>query len=435
MTTFDRFDPFERRISEAIDEVAAARLPVYLDDVLRQTARTPQRPRWTFPERWLPMDTMLVRPRFARRVPVRQLVILALAGLMALASFAYIVGSQRPSPAPFGPAGNGQLIYGFDGDVYARDSLYGDPRLILAGQGDQYGVIVSPDGRLIAYDNFDDADAAGNPREWVANVDGTNPRRILDRPYTFEAFEWAPDSRSIAIVTRPGRDPELWIAPADGSGARQLEFEGFVVWGATWDPARAGVLLVRGADRVRRLTDLYYVTVDGTVLEKLGLAPQNLNGPQWELSGMAFSPDGSRIAYNSIEAVEPPVNRFRAHVMDRDGSNDQAIEAPIASGFSQAWPSFSPDGDWILLSSWETRPDGSVDHRLAIAPADLSAPARLIGPVLDDENQIKSWSPDGTRILLCACESREIYAVDPITGDFEKLPWSADAPSWQRVAR
>lgn len=56
MTTFDRFDPFERRISEAIDEVAAARLPVYLDDILRQTARTAQRPRWTFPERWISMN-------------------------------------------------------------------------------------------------------------------------------------------------------------------------------------------------------------------------------------------------------------------------------------------------------------------------------------------------------------------------------------------
>jgi hypothetical protein len=61
MTAFDRFDPFERRITEAIDEIAAARRPDYLDDIFRQTARTAQRPRWTFLERWLPMDTAIAR--------------------------------------------------------------------------------------------------------------------------------------------------------------------------------------------------------------------------------------------------------------------------------------------------------------------------------------------------------------------------------------
>ena len=43
MTAVDRFDPFERRITEAIDEIALARRPDYLDDILRLTARSPQR--------------------------------------------------------------------------------------------------------------------------------------------------------------------------------------------------------------------------------------------------------------------------------------------------------------------------------------------------------------------------------------------------------
>ena len=111
------------------------------------------------------------------------------------------------------------------------------------------------------------------------------------------------------------------------------------------------------------------------------------------------------------------------------------ITAPFESGYSQAWPSFSPDGKWVLLSSWETKANGSVQHQLAIAPTDGSAPARRIGPVVDDENQVKSWAPDGSRILLCTCESKELYTVDPITGTFEKLPWQVDAPGWQRLAR
>jgi len=52
MTVFEPFDPFERRITEAIDEIAAARPPAYLDHVLRLTARTSQRRRpalWRLP--------------------------------------------------------------------------------------------------------------------------------------------------------------------------------------------------------------------------------------------------------------------------------------------------------------------------------------------------------------------------------------------------
>jgi hypothetical protein len=98
MTTFDRFDPFERRISEAVDEIADARPLDYLDDIFRQTARTSQRPRWTFPERWFNVDTTLSRPTVFGRLPLRQLVVLALLLALAAAALTFYVGSARPAP-------------------------------------------------------------------------------------------------------------------------------------------------------------------------------------------------------------------------------------------------------------------------------------------------------------------------------------------------
>lgn len=438
MTTFDRFDPFERRIGEALDGLAPLRRPDYLDDLLRQTARTRQRPRWTFLERWLPVDTTLPRPMlFGRTVPMRALLALVvLASLLATA--AVYIGSQQRLPPPYGLADNGRLVFGMDGDLYVADALGQTPRLLLGGPDAQQGVIVSPDGRLVAYDNFTGTagpDAGANSYVWVVNIDGSNPRQVLDAEFTFEGFEWAPDSQSMAIVTKVGPVPHLFVAAADGSGARDLQFEAFVPWGATWDPLRAGVLLVRGQDRDSKLTDLYYVNTDGAVLQAFGLKPLNLNGAPHELSGAVFSPDGQTIAYNAIVAEEPPVNRFRAHLINRDGTNDREIPAPFATNFSQAWPAFSPDGKWVLLDTWQTMTDGSVVGRLAIAPSDGSAAARLIGPTLDSENQLKAWSPDGTRILVCACDRNELYSVDPTTGDSERVAWSADLPGWQRLAR
>ncbi len=96
MTAFDRFDPFERRISDAIEEIAAARPPDYLTDVYRQTARTSQRPRWTFPERWLPVDAVssvaLVRSRPGRMA----LVLITLAALIVVGLA--LVGISPPVP-------------------------------------------------------------------------------------------------------------------------------------------------------------------------------------------------------------------------------------------------------------------------------------------------------------------------------------------------
>jgi Tol biopolymer transport system component len=407
--------------------------------VLQQTAHTAQRPRWTFPERWLPMDTTLSRPGFARRLPLRLLIVLALITALVGGALVWYVGSQKRMPAPYGPANNGQLIFGQGGDLYVRDSLTGDARLLLGGPGNQQGVIVSPDGQLIAYDNFlvrADGTLEKDPHEWVANRDGSNPRQVLAAPYTFQAFQWAPDSRSIAIVTEPNPGgPELWIAPPDGSGARQLTFAGMRPWEATWDPQRPGVLLLRAEEKETALADLYYIDAGGTILSQLDMTGLNLNGAKYEFSGAVFSPDGATIAYNSIEARESPVNRFRVHLINRDGTNDRAIRAPLESSYSQAWATFSPDGKWVLMDSWETTASGAVVHQLAIAPADGSAAAKRIGPILEDENQIKMWSPDGSRILLCACASNQLYSVDPVSGDFEKLPWQGDLPGWQRVAR
>src|SRR5687767_2745587 len=105
MTAFDRFDPFERRIGDAMDDIAAARRPDYIDDILRQTARTAQRPRWTFLERWLPGDAALRLPGLARPVPRRAILLVALA---ALATIAALVVGALLAPKPL--LGGGGLI-------------------------------------------------------------------------------------------------------------------------------------------------------------------------------------------------------------------------------------------------------------------------------------------------------------------------------------
>ena len=58
-------DPFERRLPRAFTDLAEARTPEYLIDILGQTARTRQRPAWAIPGRWNPMLNPTHRPALA----------------------------------------------------------------------------------------------------------------------------------------------------------------------------------------------------------------------------------------------------------------------------------------------------------------------------------------------------------------------------------
>jgi len=95
MTAIDRFDPFERRITEAIVEIAAERQPDYLDSVFQVTARSRQRPRWALPERWLNVNRMTLA---AAAVAI----ILLIGGGLLLSRFNSPddVGPATPGPSP-----------------------------------------------------------------------------------------------------------------------------------------------------------------------------------------------------------------------------------------------------------------------------------------------------------------------------------------------
>ena len=432
MTTFDRFDPFERRIGEALDGLAPLRPLDYLDDILRQTARTRQRPRWSFLERWLPVDTTLPRPTPFGRIPFRQLIVLAVLVALMAAALAFYIGTQKKLPPPLGPARNGQVVYGIDGDIYVRDTLSSEPRLLISGPTKQGGVVTSPDGQLIAYDSYvGEVDHA-----MVAGIDGSNPRQILDQPFTGLTFQWSYDSRSAVAITDSKGYLQLWNAPADGSGAKEIVLDGLWPREATWDPIRSGVLLVRGEDRANGQVDLYYVDVNAAkpkILSKIDMPNAGLlSGPTWEFVAIAFSPDGSTIAYALPQGPDPAV--FRAHLMNRDGTNDRTIGSTDVAGYNQSWPVFSPDGKTIAMESWFGWDGGGI-NTLAIVPADLSRPAILVGPSVPHTLQ-KLWSPDGSRLFAKAGDTNDVYSIDPARRTYEKLSFQLDyLPGYQRLAQ
>src|SRR3954447_16333694 len=103
MSAFDRYGRLPIELPDLLTEIAAPRTPDYTDDVLGVTAATRQRPRWTFPERWLPM-ALIATERLPVRAPIpwRAVAGVALLLLALIAAALLAAGGRRTLPAPFG---------------------------------------------------------------------------------------------------------------------------------------------------------------------------------------------------------------------------------------------------------------------------------------------------------------------------------------------
>ena len=147
--------------------------PDYLEAAIEHASSRPQRPAWTYPGRWLPVQiTTQAVP--AARMRWRQLGILALIGLLlAVAAVAYVGARRDHSPAPpFGLAGNGVIAVGKDGDIFVADRPGGDLRPLVVGPEDDRSPMFSPDGTRLAF--FRETGSSG--------PDGRRCRRHERRP-------------------------------------------------------------------------------------------------------------------------------------------------------------------------------------------------------------------------------------------------------------
>jgi len=96
---------------------------------------------------------------------------------------------------------------------------------------------LSPDGNRIAYVS---AVALGGYEQWVVDLDGANPTRLLVQSGTLE--DWSPDARYVAYTGGTSRDlwdtDQLWIVGADGTEPTKLTHKGRF---AGWSPDSARV--------------------------------------------------------------------------------------------------------------------------------------------------------------------------------------------------
>ncbi len=441
---------FDRSLTAWLDDRTQSSAPDdLLGDTLARTSRLRRRPAWRIPGRWIPMP-MTMRLAVVPRA-ILSLLLLALLVAMLTAG-GLLVGSLRHAavalPPPTGPARNGLIAYGLDGDIWLMDQHGGSRTQLTSGPDLDYVGPWSPNGTWLAYWSVgfsgDPADSravqaatqAGASSVRVIRADGKDARTLasgLIWPSDCGTdLSWSPDSSSIAYayLEQPARVvPKVAVVTVTGGPSRDV-----ADWAATpvWSPDGRTLAFHDSQyfykpDGTRTTGEgIALVPAEGgepTPLTSVGGSGCGFDEPQW-------SNDSSRIAFYAGHDGAHDV-----HVVQADGAGEVAI---TTGGPDEYWPRWSPDNsriayDRVVLSGSNapqfvlTDPDGGnqvmLDHQ-PLAP------------------RYPTWSPDGTLLLGMTmdesfADTTGVILVDA-TGAQEPVtiptgPLWGD-PAWQRLA-
>jgi hypothetical protein len=398
MTTNDSFD---RRLSSWLERDAVARVPDHLDEVLVHTAATRQRPWWSSPERWLPMDlttraNALTPPRIGRTLVIAFLLVALLAAALI------IVGTRRQVPPPFGLARNGAIVTSHDGDIYKVDPATKAATLLISGNEQDFGPSFSRDGTKLSFGRGPaDSTGQGGLAIMVADLDGSNVRQLTPFVQGLDWSEWSADSKQIAYLsfktnTTPGltngTPHRINVVNVDGSGIRTLDVPGDAQI-VTWLPPDGREIVFRSAPAGPRDPGprLMAIRPDGTGRRTLTTrAAENEN----DFMSPAFAPSGSLLTYTSNGPFA------HIHVLDLKSNVDRVLPDPtggLTNQFGSAY--FSPDGKSVgYLRGY---PEDST-FQFVVAPVDGSSTGVPIGPRLPDANLNVNYAfaPDGSAVVV-----------------------------------
>jgi Tol biopolymer transport system component len=409
----------ERVLAEWLHEGPESGTSEGLERSLAATRRVGQRPGWTLPERWIPMELTIARARM--QPAILAIALLALLTVALVAAALFVAAQRRQPPLPFR---NGVIALANGGDIFVADRPGGDLRQLVAGPGDDRDPMFSPDGTRLAFERR----MASGVALMIAAADGTHIVQLTP-PGEGHVWSFAPDGRSL-----------MTLAVIDGVRRFDPADQGKRVVIRSVDPAAPlSVLDIRlpgpWMDNVqphfrptnpREILVFAHPDPDGPrglyVYDLLtGGMRTVVEAPGMYVDNVAWLPDGRHITYNG-------------RIVAADGSGDRAIDSLRADDIGP----FSNDGTRIV--AWDRGGGASVvpidGQRTPVALA--CGPGTTI-----DCPEAWTWSPDDS-MLLGAHPSHDtsslVLQADPDSGQVIELDWVAvgeqfwGMPTWQRVA-
>jgi Tol biopolymer transport system component len=413
------------RLIELLDELAGSGRTDYTADILGYTARTPQRPAWRFPVRWLP-ETLVTKSVWrVTSPPARALLLLVILGLLVGVTLGALAASRPRLPAPYGPADNGSIAWAHNGEIFAADSSESDGRVLVTGPESDNIPIWSPLGDRLAFLRHPDpTGTVGDFYLMVADADGSNARQLGGPLAGLNGIAWSPDQSTIAFGHSIDSVSAIVLYPVDGGPARTLEVGMPAEWPA-WRPPDGRQIAFLGL--VDGQWMLHVANADGSSVRNLGAAA---SPPTW-------SPDGSMLAFDSADATDgSPERHVRIHVARIDARGglveDRTLDFDPRND-EEVGPVWSPEGGRVAFVWVRNERSGVAVGR--VDNTDYRELGDDVGPPPANVRSVWMWSPDGEAVLHTYDEG-PTWILDPTDGSAGQALFGNGAFShWQRVER
>ncbi len=324
------------------------------------------------------------------------------------------------------------------GGIFIVEASGGSPRQV-SKFGSQPSF--SPDGKYLALQSEGKAGlATGSGRAmppstiWIVELGVNAAGQVTSSgqpPGGHGVPTWSPDSQRLVFTTYAGRRSEIWSVGIDGSGPVLVVGDlpgcydpvflpdGRILYSAVAEGERDGVWSVAVSSRTGQ--------AEGAPIKLPGFASMSVRQ-------LAISADGNKLAYTALGTSS---NLWSLPLAPETGLPvGEPVPLTFGSGRNNR-PAFSPDGSRIAYDTWRA----GVNRDIWLVDADGDHASRL--SVDDAEDSHASWFPAADRVAFLSRRDRgwALWSRHLDSGEVQRLGefgpdvgWAQVSPDGRRVA-
>ena len=266
---------------------------------------------------------------------------------------------------------------------------------------------------------------------WIANRDGSNPRRLTSHTADERDPIFSPDGSMIAFTANIDGNDDVFVISANGGPPKRLTWHPGNDLAVDWAPGGKAVAMVSARERrAGRAGQLYHVALDGGLPKKVSEA--RVASGSYDETGRIFANVPGWMAYNGLAGGSSGWRGYRGgsspsiQLIDFAGGTATTIPGDRTTEFDPEWM----DGKLYFLSDR----DGKVFNIFRFDPADGTL-VRVSNETVWD---IRQFGAHGGEIVYEA--GGELKRLDPASGAVTQLKITLNAdlpqrqPGWKDVS-